>query len=107
MARPQPKTVRGHGEVALAPGDRQPGAEREGEARRQFYARSRVGVGAERGDPVGRLGRRAEGGERQVADVKVALELDPGKTFAIVVYGDGLAVERLGFERSVGGWRTP
>ena len=56
---------------------------------------------------MGRLGRRAEGGERQIADVKVALELGPGKTFAIVVDGDGLAEQRLGFERSVGGWRTP
>ena len=57
---------------------------------------------AQRGDPMGRLDRRAERRERQIADIKVALELRPGPSVVFIVDSDALAKERLGLERRVG-----
>ena len=57
--------------------DRQPRAERQRHARRQLDARPRIGMGAQRGDPVSRRARRSERRRRQIADVAVARELDP------------------------------
>ena len=62
---------------------------------------------AQRRHPMGRLGLRAERGERQIADVMIAIELSPGKTLALVVDRDGFAEERLGLQRRVRRGRTP
>ena len=64
-------------------------------------------MGAERRDPMGRLRLRPERGERQIADIKIAIELSPGPAFIVVIDGDGFAVERLGLQRRVRRGETP
>ena len=56
---------------------------------------TRIDVGAQRRDPVRRRNRRPERDRRQVADVAVALQLDPRPAFALVVDRDLLAEQRL------------
>ena len=56
-------------------------------------------MGTQRGDPVRRLRRLSERCAGQIADVSVAIELNPRPAVAFVVDHHALAVERLGFER--------
>ena len=58
-------------------------------------------MGAQRGDSVRRLGRRRERRARQIADVFVAIELNPCPALALVVDRHALAMERLGLKRRV------
>ena len=52
---------------------------------------------------AGRLCQRAIG---KPADIAVAVQLAPGKTFAVaVIDGDALALQRLRRQHGVGGWR--
>ena len=44
-------------------------------------------------------------GHRHIADVTVARELNPAKTFVILVKHHCFAIERLGVEGRIGGWR--
>ena len=62
---------------------------------------------AQRDDPVGRLEGPRERCARQIADVLVAIELNPGPALALVVDRDALAVERFGLERGVRAGVTP
>ena len=101
MARPEMQAVPGHRELAVPSHDRQPRPERQRHARRKLDPRSRIGVRAQRRHFVGRRNGRPERGERQVADIKVAVELRPGPALGIVVDRHALAMERLRFERRV------
>ncbi len=96
------EAVAGDGEIAVEARDVDERAERQREARRPLDRRPGIGVGAQRGDPVGRRARRPERGRRQIADVAVARELDPAPVAALLVDDDRLAVERLGVERRLG-----
>ena len=51
---------------------------------------------------MGRRNRRPKRDERQIADVKVAVELRPSPPLALVIDRDALAEQGLGFERRVG-----
>src|SRR5579872_4171893 len=101
MPRPEMQTVLRDGKIAVAADDLELSAERERRARDELDRRTRIGVGAQSCDPVGRLRRLAKRRSRQVADVKVALKLRPGPSVALIVNGDALAVERLGLQRRV------
>ena len=107
MARPEIEPVRRDREIAFPAHDRQPRAERERHARRQLDAGAGIGVRAQRGDPMGRLGRRPERRARQIADIMVAIELHPGPALALVVDRHALAVERFGLQRRVRVGVTP
>ena len=102
MASPKVHAVACHEEVAVLPHDRQPRAKRQRQNRRQLDARPGVCVGAQRCDPMRRLGRIAERFCRQIADITVAIELRPGPSAALVVDHEAFAVERLGLERRLG-----
>ena len=87
-------------EIALMGHNRQPRPERQRHARRQLDAGAGIGVGAERCDPMRRLRRRPERRGRHVADVTVAIELNPRPSAVLVVDHHALAVERFGFQGS-------
>ena len=82
--------------------DLEASAERQRHQRRQLDARAGIGVRAQRGDAMRRLGRRPERRARQIADVLVANELRPGPFLLLVINRHALAMERLGLRRRIG-----
>ena len=97
----------GHRERAVFAHDRYPRFHRQRVDRRQFDRRARKCERAQCRDFVRRVGHGPdERGIRQPADIAVAVQLPPGKTFGVAVIDrDALALQRLRQQHGIAGWR--
>ena len=83
-------------EVSTGFGDGDPRAERQGFEDRQLHVRRRIDEGAVDLDAMRRRGADlAQRIDREIADIAIAIELDPAPAFVVFIEQRRLAIERL------------